>query len=44
MVNVVADVLRSFFRQLSSPLIPYTVQERLFVVAETRGLLLFYCK
>uniref|UniRef100_A0AAF5PP35 RhoGAP domain-containing protein n=1 Tax=Wuchereria bancrofti TaxID=6293 RepID=A0AAF5PP35_WUCBA len=33
MTNVVADVLRSFFRQLDSPLVPYHIQDRLFAVA-----------
>uniref|UniRef100_A0A0R3S157 Rho-GAP domain-containing protein n=1 Tax=Elaeophora elaphi TaxID=1147741 RepID=A0A0R3S157_9BILA len=33
MINVVADVLRSFFRQLDSPLVPYHIQDRLFAVA-----------
>ncbi|VDN06674.1 unnamed protein product [Thelazia callipaeda] len=31
-INVVADVLRSFFRQLDSPLVPYHIQDRLFAV------------
>ncbi|VDK28166.1 unnamed protein product [Gongylonema pulchrum] len=35
-VNVVADVLRSFFRQLDSPLIPHHIQERLFAVADMK--------
>uniref|UniRef100_A0A915PLP5 Rho-GAP domain-containing protein n=1 Tax=Setaria digitata TaxID=48799 RepID=A0A915PLP5_9BILA len=37
MTNVVADVLRSFFRQLDSPLVPYHIQDRLFAVANMRG-------
>uniref|UniRef100_A0A8R1U0E2 Rho-GAP domain-containing protein n=1 Tax=Onchocerca volvulus TaxID=6282 RepID=A0A8R1U0E2_ONCVO len=36
MINVVADVLRSFFRQLDSPLIPYHIQDRLFAVASLK--------
>lgn len=36
MINVVADVLRSFFRQLDSPLVPYHIQERLFAVANVK--------
>ncbi|VDK56323.1 unnamed protein product [Anisakis simplex] len=35
-VNVVADVLRSFFRHLESPLIPCYMQERLFAIAEIK--------
>lgn len=38
MINVVADVLRSFFRQLDSPLIPYHIQDRLFAVASLKGI------
>lgn len=37
MVNVVADVLRSFFRQLDSPLVPHYIQERLFAVADIKN-------
>ncbi|VDO21047.1 unnamed protein product [Brugia timori] len=36
MTNVVADVLRSFFRQLDSPLVPYHIQDRLFAVADMK--------
>ncbi|EJD76011.1 RhoGAP domain-containing protein, variant [Loa loa] len=36
MINVVADVLRSFFRQLDSPLVPYHIQDRLFAVASLK--------
>ncbi|VBB27798.1 unnamed protein product [Acanthocheilonema viteae] len=36
MINVVADVLRSFFRQLDSPLVPYHIQDRLFAVANMK--------
>lgn len=38
MINVVADVLRSFFRQLDSPLVPYHIQDRLFAVANMKGI------
>ncbi|KAM3723392.1 Arf-GAP with Rho-GAP domain, ANK repeat and PH domain-containing protein [Dirofilaria immitis] len=36
MTNIVADVLRLFFRQLDSPLIPYHIQDRLFAVANMK--------
>uniref|UniRef100_F1KS03 Arf-GAP with Rho-GAP domain, ANK repeat and PH domain-containing protein 3 n=1 Tax=Ascaris suum TaxID=6253 RepID=F1KS03_ASCSU len=36
MVNVVADVLRSFFRHLDTPLVPYFIQKRLFAIAEIK--------
>lgn len=39
MINVVADVLRSFFRQLDSPLVPYHIQDRLCAVANMKGTL-----
>uniref|UniRef100_A0A158R5D6 Rho-GAP domain-containing protein n=1 Tax=Syphacia muris TaxID=451379 RepID=A0A158R5D6_9BILA len=36
MVNVVADVLRSFFRQLDSPLIPKNIHAQLFAISKTK--------
>lgn len=41
MVNVVADVLRNFFRQLESPLIPEYVQEKLLAVHEKSGFIIY---
>ncbi|MFH4975570.1 hypothetical protein AB6A40_002279 [Gnathostoma spinigerum] len=37
MVNVVADVLRGFFRQLDEPLIPHYMHERLFAILEIKA-------